>query len=274
MNLRPKLSDIIASLVATLIWWLASYLLGRLLFKEESPFTATLVASLCILMAGVLIIALGVFYYKKGQLAFYPPVPFHWKIIEKSISYEIDDSGILHFSRTTKARALTNNIDRYVDKFLWTGGKTDIPTSTGDVESSSQVVNAGIWTIFECKINRSLRKGEVANIVNIWPQLDNWRSSDPFVSTSADSPTEKIVFDIRIPDCFRSSDRVIIEEMRSIESILPFKTEERKFEGMRFRYEVSPSLFRHFRIRWAWAGNEEPDTISKSISRSAGDTDG
>lgn len=187
----------------------------------------------------------------------YPPQGFHFKVLKKTIKYEVGDSGDLRFSRSVELKALTDAVDRFTDRFLWTGGTCGLPEPGMHVSDVRENRRTGIWTYYDAYFDRTLRRGEEITISNIWPVIANARVGRPFVSSGVEEPTDTLVFDIRIPPKYRRDDRLLLEELRSIESINPFKTTEGTFNHDTYRVEIKVRPYTHYRIRWSWA-NEAP----------------
>lgn len=196
-----------------------------------------------------------VLWYRNTQQTYvsYPHPGFDLRILEKRIIYRVDDDGVLHFSRRLKVKALKNNVDRYIDKYVWTGGGSALPTPGVGVDEIRPRGTAGIWTFYDSSFIQNLRRGETLEISANWPELDASKSR-PFVSTASDEPTSRIVFELSIPAKFRRDDNAKLEEMRSIESIFPFKTEDGSFNDKGdLTWEIKPGHYRHYRIRWGWS---------------------
>jgi hypothetical protein len=209
-----------------------------------------------------------VLWYRARSLRYisYPEPGFHIKVVSKRIAYEIKDDGALYYSRTIELEALVDHVDRYTDKFVWTGGASGLPKAGAGVSEVHPLTVAGVWTYYESMLDRSLRKGERTTIANHWPPLKNWAASSPFTSASSEERTGSIEIEIRIPATLRLNDNVIIEEMRSIESPHPFFTQADKFDNDRFVYSLKPKPYRHYRVRWAWKGASEIVVLEGGIS--------
>lgn len=116
---------------------------------------------------------------------------------------------------------------------------------------------AGIWTFYTCQLDRSLRRGEEHEFEVVWTPLDNWRNSSPFVSTSTEEPCRELEFVVRIPENALFNKDVYVEEMRGIEAAHAFKTSLESFNHGEFKWPMKPKLYRHYRVRWSWAGDGE-----------------
>jgi hypothetical protein len=214
-------------------------------------------------LAGIM----GVYYYHKTRhmIAIYPDPGFHYEILCKTIRYEIGPDAILHFSRSVHLKARIDNLERYTDKFVWTGGPCKLPMPGSNVNEVRPLLHAGIWTYYDAYFNRTLKKGDKIEISNNWHPITSWDSSSPFTSTASEEPTRKIVFDIRIPKEHRRDDNAILEVMRSIESIHPLRTQtDLKFIDDRLLVELVAEPFRHYRLRWAWKNDAALKTLEEA----------
>jgi hypothetical protein len=99
-----------------------------------------------------------------------------------------------------------------------------------------------------------------------WPPIDNWRSASPFVSTSTEEPTHKLVFVLRLPE-HEVGPSVLTEVLRGIEATYPFETKEDNLDGGRFTWTIErPPLYMHYRVRWTWRGTA-PQTMAAALGQ-------
>jgi hypothetical protein len=214
----------------------------------------TLLLAVALLLVIFLFGLIEVARRRSSRFAWYPRVKFHFEVINKKIIYRIDEKGDLRYSRRLIVRALQDNLDGFTDRFVWTGGACDAPTGGTGVTSVETRLVAGIWTFFHVNFDRTLRRGEEHEFEIIWPALRNWKNASPFVSTSTDEPTRSLTFEVTIPEVELSSSTALLEELRGIEAIYPFKTEKIQFDNNRVLVSPHPKLYRHYRLRWSWAG--------------------
>ena len=190
------------------------------------------------------------------RYANYPRVRFHYEILEKTIKYTIDDAGILTFSRQVKLLALVDNLESYIDKYVWTGGNAGLPTPGSGCADTKKILRAGIWTFYSTYFPYSLRRGQVHEFEVEWPPLTDWQRSSPFVSASTEEPTHKLRFEVQIPESHIGSTIALAEELRGIEAAYPFSTRELQIGG-KVEWEIHPKLYRHYRLRWSWSHGED-----------------
>lgn len=218
-----------------------------------------------ILLAGCLA------YYMYVRLSFamyhYPRVTPHYTVIEKTYHYTVNNNDELIFSRKVKIKARQDQVERYLDKFVWTGGTSSIPQpGPGCAATTAELERVGIWTFYSTTLERSLRRGEEAEFTVIWPPLANWRQSKPFVSASSEEPTKRINFIVEVPPDSLRDNIAYFEEMRSIDSNYAFKTNTGlKFDRGRIEVNVDAKLYRYYRLRWSWAGGHPVQPLPGNV---------
>ena len=254
--LRKLIRD---ELVKKSFWALAALGLGiaAVLQRRDALSFSALELSLMGLLASLVVALLVWAVYRRVsyRVATYPRMRPHYEILEKEITYKIDADGLLHFSRKIKLKALIDNVDSYIDRYVWTGGDARLPEPGPGAASITELLEAGIWRFYSTRLPHPLRKGKEHELQIHWPPLADWRTSKPFVSTSTEEPTRRLTFKVEIPLQHLREDDFLAEEMRGIESIYPFKTTGLARED-RLVWTFKPKLYRHYRIRWAWADGE------------------
>jgi hypothetical protein len=260
-------------LAKKLFWLILAALAGiaLLAIREAQRKIDPLALSLAIVLV-VVIVTFAIIEIARRtsyRFAWYPHVRFNFEVLSKKITYRIDSNGNLHYSRRLIVKAMQDNMDGFTDRFVWTGGPCDTPSGAVGVSSVETRLVAGIWTFFHVNFDRTLRKGEEHEFEVIWPVLNNWTNSSPFVSASTDEPTRSLVFEVIIPESELSSSAALLEELRGIEAIYPFKTERVQFDNNRLLIAPRPKLYRHYRVRWSWAGSgavtQIPDIAAVTI---------
>lgn len=246
--------------VAKKLFWVALTGLGVWLWAnyknyDFSPLEIALTALLVVVAGGWAFVALRQrLSYKKCH---YPKVKFQYEVLEKKIEYLIGGDGLLHFSRTVTLRALTDQVDSYLDKYVWTGGEAGLPVPGKGAVETTKILKAGIWTFYATRFPVTLRKGQEHEFRVEWPPISNWRASSPFVSTSTEEPTRSLKFIVQVPAPALGEPWAYWEEMRGIESAHDFDHDVIKADAGRFEWEVRPSLYRHYRLRWTWANGDK-----------------
>lgn len=190
----------------------------------------------------------------------YPKIRHQFVVLEKRISYKIDAERGLLFSRTIKLKSKIDGLDRHTDKFLWTGGQASLPAADVGCVATQEWNRAGVWTFYTTQLDRTLNRGDIHEFTVKWA-LQNWRDSRPFVSSSTDEPTKKIVFELDLTQAQVTSG-LIAEHLRAIEAANPFLSSEYKLDAGRFTWDVKrPRLYQHYRLRWQWSGFGEPEVL-------------
>jgi hypothetical protein len=213
------------------------------------------------------ILAFGVVWFTNRRSIYtyrYPKVAFRYVVIQKTVKYEIDNNGVLRYSRTVHVKCRRDQIDDYVDRFIWTGGGGVMPGPGTNVSRVEPLLRVGIWTFYRAYLDRVLQKGEEYEFEVTWPPITNWRTSSPFVSSSTEEPTHEVRFILRLPAA-EVGNKVLGETLRGVESTYPFKTEEFELDDGRYTWTIKrPGLYTHYRLRWEWQG-EPLETVQAAL---------
>ena len=208
---------------------------------------------------------------KSFRLAWYPKVGHHFLILDKTYSFSLpSEDGTATLERRIRVKALVDNLDHYVDRFVWTGGPANLPAPMeGCVGVNALARRVGIWTYYSTEFGRTLRKGEELEFAVRW-LLSNWRDASPFISTSTEEPTKKLKLLLQFPPAVMATPVVLAEVSRGIESNDAFSTETLSCDASG-RLEWSPvaKLYRHYRLRWAWAGESSVQPLSVVTDQAA-----
>lgn len=205
---------------------------------------------------------------KKSYESYYYPwskIRSEYEIIEKKVNYNVEKQThrngknksveyYLNFSVCKKIKSLRRKLERIPGKFLWTG-KNDakLPiSSTGD-EIRWQDNKKGTWKFYDIILNKTLFKGEKADVNTYHDPIGNCKSSSPFVSSSTEEPTKKLVFNIDLGKEYAKS-KIIVDVFRSNESTSPLKSTEFEFDECgKFTLEIkNPNRFRYYVVHWEW----------------------
>lgn len=212
-----------------------------------------LIGIICVLVFAAIVHALMARMWYK--LPWYPSVGHHFEILDKTIGYVVREDGVLHFYRRMKVKALADNLNSYIDKFVWTGGAKSLPTAGDGAVRIEEDITASLWTYYRTVLTHSLRKGQEHEFQVDW-FLPDWRSSRPFFSTSTEEPTKRLSFEMEVPEACLAPGGVYFEVMRGIESSYPFAVTVLHPVRGRLIHTIKPKLYRHYRLRWEWAGAE------------------
>ena len=96
-------------------------------------------------------------------------------------------------------------------------------------------------------------KGETRVINNTFPNIKDCKSSRPFVASSTEDPTKKLIFNINLGREYANKE-VVIETFRSNDSCYPINKKEMHFdeEGKLYYTETRPKRFRYYVVSWSW----------------------
>jgi len=256
-----------------IFWVVIALISAGLVFVVHTYVDHLDTASRILLAIAILIAASwGINYFYRRfsyRHCYYPNVKFSYVVLEKRITYCIEQDGLLYFKRYVKLKSKMDNLEAYIDKFVWTGGISPLPDPSFGIASTEHVLKAGIWTFYRSVFPQTIKKGQEYEFEVRWPALGNWRDSSPFASGSIDEPTKKLSFSIEIPSEHVDEPHAYLEELRGIESAYPFSTQKVSFNHGAIDWELKPKLYRHYRVRWTWKGSELEDMAKIADETSA-----
>ena len=191
-------------------------------------------------------------YNYRGKDIKYDYIILNYKInkIEngKMLDYKLECSRELIIQSNKK------NLDRILDKYLWTGkNPASIPETGKNIQSIMPLAKKpGIWNFYEILFYKRIDKKEQINIAYKWPEIKDCKSSSPFVSMPTEVPTKKLTFNIDLGSEY-ANQKLILEEYRSIDSdIVLSKNEYRMDENGKCTIEIYPKRFRYHIVSWNW----------------------
>lgn len=182
-----------------------------------------------------------------------------YECIKKNIVYQRNDNDVLICKRDLKIKALENNLDSILDKFIWTG-KSDakLPIKKENIQEIREQKNRkGVWKFFDIVFPMPLNKGEVLNFSYEWPAISDCSSSSAFVSTSTEVPTKYLEFEIDLGKEYKNQ-QIILAEYRALDSNWPLSQEIKNFDGNgKYVWKIDkPKRFRYYIARWDWKEQE------------------
>ncbi|MEV0734778.1 hypothetical protein AB0I51_02175 [Streptomyces sp. NPDC050549] len=205
----------------------------------------------------------------------YDKVDFKFEMIEKEITYERNERGVLTYRRRYKVKALTSDLEGFMDKFLWTGAvEAPLPQSVNNdiVRNVRKLDRPGIWVYFSVDFHQALKKGEEVEFELIQVVNDADMKSRPFFSTSIDEPTRRLVLTLKLPEAL-TVNQCHREMARGIESYFSFYTERQSVRNGYYQWVIKkPRLYHHYRIFWTWPQAAPRRTANRA--RSGGQANG
>ena len=141
-------------------------------------------------------------------------------IEEQKYYYERKDEYNWEFKKTYRIRSKSNTLDRFDDRFCWSGDSTESKISP--VVPEHEIVGIHqqeIWTVFSVKFN-SIPRGKIATVGSVVSNLvDTKKSVQLFLSATVLPKTKVLRMAIKLPPDFRPNNpRLEIHTSASINS--------------------------------------------------------
>lgn len=181
-----------------------------------------------------------------------------FRILRKEIRLVFVDRHHATYTRTYDIKALRGGLDRYLDKFHWTGSSLPEFRSVNSNHTLHLSGRRNIWRLFEVHFGRYIEKGESIRISVSCDLDDTAELMVPFVSAVIEEPTDELLFSLEFP---RNSGvgKVVCEISHSIGARMPLKTKEYDV-GADGRFEwpltptkrTAPRLLHAYEVRWHW----------------------
>jgi hypothetical protein len=181
----------------------------------------------------------------------FPALEFHFKVLEKEYTYEYLDKNHMTFRKRIKLKALRNNLDRYHDRYCWTGvGGITIQSEFEDQELLL-TARKDIYHEYDILFGRNLKKGEEIETCLFFDLEDTENQAVPFLSTTVAEPTDYQVLRVIIPKSF-GVEKAIAEIFPCADSFLPLETKIINFSITReAKWEMKkPKLLYVHSMRW------------------------
>lgn len=227
---------------------IAQFLSGVVDFLEpiKWPLTALLVS-----ISGLIFVILYQRYYRYRPT--FPALDFDFKIIEKEISYEYKDKTHITYRKKCLLRSLRDNLDVYYDKYHWTGlGRINVKSAIKE-HHYRETVKKNIWSCYEIRFQKSLKRGEEIETELIFDLEDIDNKAVPFISATIEEPTDLLVMSVSLPDSLGVREATC-ETSSSIGARRPFlsKTVPINRNGQANWSIKKPKLLHHYEIRWVF----------------------
>ena len=96
----------------------------------------------------------------------------NYTVLEKEISYKVNNKGELSFSRKIAIKSNINNLESIFDKFIWTGSSAAAAPKGGrNIRTIDEQSIIGIWRYIRITLDDHLAKGEEREIFYAWPKI-------------------------------------------------------------------------------------------------------
>jgi len=168
-------------------------------------------------------------------------------IREERVHKWIDANNYIHIRRFT-LKALKDGLDRYTDKFQWTGSSYELigGNSNYSVELSGDFKN--VYNIYNFKFVTPLKKNDIIEVEAMWKAVG---PAKPFFSTTIEEPTDLLVLKVLLyPESGVSQINCEIESYKGARIPNNNKQEKLNSEG-EFTWQIKkPKILHHYEINW------------------------
>jgi hypothetical protein len=182
----------------------------------------------------------------------FPRLDFDFQVLEKEISYEYLDKTHMVYKKRNRIKALKNGLDTYRVKYRWTGrGGIDIKSGIPE-QQIVETVRKNVWQVYEIRLQRSLKKGDIIETEAIWDLEDQAGRAVPFFSATIEEPTDLLRFNLSLNPAL-SVREVTCETSSGIGAGKPFDSFIKPLDKhSEIKWEIhSPRLLYYYEMKWS-----------------------
>ncbi|AKA68975.1 hypothetical protein [Clostridium scatologenes] len=195
----------------------------------------------------------GLFVYKKYSPIYnvYTKTDFKYIFLEKECSYEYIDMHHIIYQKQIKLKVLCKSIDRYYDKYNWTGSdKTKISSANKD-HIIILTTKRDSFQQFEVHFGKIYKKGDIINLHLTFELRDNENKANPVISSTIVEPTKHLRLRIKISKNYREGS-ANAEIFPIIDSRIALDKYEKSFDNNGvIDWEISnPPMLLVYSLRW------------------------
>jgi len=194
----------------------------------------------------------------------YLKTDFNYVILKKHCTYQYRSYTTMEYKKRIKLKVVGKNIDRYYDKYNWTGcGKVIISSSNKD-HKILMTAKRDAFQQFEVYFGKSYKKGDIVEFYITYTFEDSERKSIPILSTTIVEPTSDLTLKVILPVAFGIT-RAYFEVFPCIDSRLPLDTGELVFDNSNVEDNTTvavewaipePSMLLVYSIKWEFQKND------------------
>lgn len=182
----------------------------------------------------------------------FPTIDANFEILDLRILYDHREIDSMVYTKRKKLKALKDNLDRYADRYNWTGKGAVSPRSLRKSEKYYETERRSTWQYYELRFEKSVKKGEEVDVDVVWDLKDTERKAIPFMSTTIEEPTKKLSLKVKFPNN-SDVDHVIKEISPFIGAKMPFSSVREATTEKEYEWIIDdPKLLFHYELRWEW----------------------
>ncbi|NMM62621.1 hypothetical protein HBE96_07925 [Clostridium sp. P21] len=257
-----SLKKILESVLSKGIYDIIKYLLFIMITGITGLLTHLLASSVKYLIPYAIVIAiiaaatvglLGLLVYKQYSPIYnvYTKTDFKYIFLEKECFYEYIDMHHIIYQKKIKLKILCESIDRYYDKYNWTGGDNLKISSANKDHTIILTTKRDSFQQFEVHFGRSYRKGDVINLHLTFELQDNENKANSAISSTIVEPTKHLRLKIKISKEYREG-VANAEIFPIIDSRIALDKFEKSFDNNGvIDWEISnPPMLLVYSLRW------------------------
>lgn len=191
------------------------------------------------------------FYKFRRNRPNFPTLDLDFRVLSREITYEYKNKKHMHYTKKVFVQALKNNLDRYIDKYAWTGKGSIKMKSNIKEQLCNEGLRKNVWQFYEIIFQKILNKGDKIETEIFWDLYDKESVAVPFASSTVLEPTELLKLKVILPQNFDVRE-AICETSCSISSYRPLKTEYISCDrnGVYEWNIIKPKILYHYEMRW------------------------
>lgn len=178
---------------------------------------------------GIGFFSLYIYKYHNPLYKIYVKTDFNYIILKKHCTYQYRNYKTMEFKKRIKIKVNGKSIDRYYDKYNWTGsGKVSI-TSNIKAHKILMTAKRDAFQQFEVYFGKSYKKGEIVEFCITYTFEDFEQKAIPILSTTVVNPTNDLTLKVILPKSFGVT-KAYFESFPCIDSRLPLESGELLFD--------------------------------------------
>jgi hypothetical protein len=258
-----SIKKILESVISKGIYDIIKYLLFIVLAGITGLATHILTLNIKYLMPYAILLAitmaatvglLGLLIYKQYNPIYniYTKTDFKYIFLRKEYFYEYIDMHHIIYQKQIKLKVLCETIDRYYDKYNWTGDdKLKIIRSANKDHTIILTTKRDSFQQFEVHFGRNYRKGEIIDLLLTFELEDNEQKANPAISSTIVEPTKYLKLKVKISKDHREG-TANAEIFPTIDSRIALDKSEKNFDndGV-IEWEIpNPPMLLVYSLRW------------------------
>jgi hypothetical protein len=197
---------------------------------------------------------LGLLVYKHYNPIYniYTKTDFKYTLLRKEYFYEYIDMHHIIYQKQIKLKVLCENLDRYYDKYNWTGGnKPKKIISANKDHTIVETTKRDSFQQFEVHFGRNYRKGEIIDLHLTFELEDNEKKANPAISSTIVEPTKYLKLKVKISEDYREG-VANAEIFPTIDGRLPLEKYEKNFDNNGvIEWEIpNPQMLLVYSLTW------------------------